>query len=205
MKTKFLTLTVLTLLLMAGCQSESLDSVDDSAALSESIEANKGIGNAPEASGPYLIRFEFTIGIIIVDLEKGITATFGGDNPAFCADEPDAFDLAPVHWFNSPSDEDRFIALQQGEIITTVYDGVPSGGPICDFFTSAPILAEGMSHFLYRNNDFYGSGGNNANSYSGHFNGQLEDSSGERVNISAMFKVMNNANKLIVFDSLKLN
>ena len=190
---------------MAGCQSESLDSVDDSAALSESIEANKGIGNAPEASGPYLIRFEFTIGIVIVDVERGITATFGGDNPAFCAGEPDAFDLAPVQFFNSPSDEDRFIALQQGEIITTVYDGVFSGGPICDFFNSTPILAEGMSHFVYKDNDFFRSGGNNANVFGGHFNGQLENLSGERVNISAMFKIMDNGKNFHIIESVKLN
>ena len=61
-KIKFLTLTVLTLLLMAACQSESYDFVDDTVTLSKSNSlVAKG---PPEASGP-IVRGLDEIGFFV--------------------------------------------------------------------------------------------------------------------------------------------
>ena len=172
--------------LMFACETNEIDLVDDTVTLSES-ESMRGIANAPEQSGPYLFRFEEIFAILLIDLEKGISVTMGVDEIAFCNGEV-FWDFAMTQFIDIPNDELRAIALQQDETYTEVFDGAYAGGDLCDFFTNTPILAEGMSKFIYNDNDvFYSDATNNTNSWGFRCHGRLMNQDGEMKNLSASY------------------
>jgi len=169
--------------LMFACETNEIDLVDDNVTLSESESMARGIGNAPEQSGPYLFRGDDIGAFLYVDVEKGISVTLAIDHVAFCNGDP-VGSLTPIQFIDVPSNELRAILLAQADLYTEVFDDAYVGGDLCDFFTNTLILAKGMSQFVYTDNDVFGTGGNNTNIWGSHFHGQLLNQEGESKNLS---------------------
>jgi hypothetical protein len=169
MKTKFLTLTVLTLLLMAACQSESDDFVDDTVTLSESNSlVAKG---PPEVSGP-IVRGLDEIGFFVLDKDAGpeglgLTALIGWDTENYWHENEEDFEMEP-HMYQW-SEISEFYLIGHGELGTLVFEGTPNWpGEECidcvEFFANAIPVATGTSKFSVQST---------INTVGNTFNGQL--------------------------------
>jgi len=178
-------LLTLSALFLIGCTTEEISTLDSSI---ENDSYAKGIANAPEKSGMYVIRTESVAAGLIVDAKTGLSVLFGVDFVAFCSSEPNFNDVVSTQYVDVQSNDERFLALQQGDVITFVFDGIFDGSKtLCDFVFSTPILAEGVSRFIYNDNDINGTVDNNSNSWSLKLNGRLLNQYNESKNLSAKF------------------
>jgi hypothetical protein len=155
---------VFSVLFLFGCSTEEVQ-ITDSQNPGLNQVSLKGVSNAPEQSGMYIIRIESGFAVYAVDFESGISASFGADNVAYCNGDPDYFDFVTDQIISVPSDELKGILLTQGEVYTEVFDGIFTGGEFCAFVLNTPILAQGMTKFVSTDNDLFTSGNNNTNSW----------------------------------------
>jgi hypothetical protein len=176
-------LLTLSVLFFIGCSTEEVSTVDSSI---ENDSFAKGIANAPDQSGMYVIRTELSAAAILIDTKTELTAVFGVDIEAFCSG--DAFwEVEPIQYVNIPNTDEQLIALLQGDVYTFVFDGVFDGSiSLCDFLLNTSVLAEGESHFIYNDNDYFGTA-NISNSWSIKANGQLLNQDNELKNLNAKF------------------
>jgi hypothetical protein len=132
-----------------------------------------GIGNAPAASGPNLIRYQGTFGYIINDPKRGIQALFGLDPADVCGFD---FDLVYIQEITLPNEEvDRIVSVLQGDNIqTSVWDFT---GFNCVLYGSETPLATGYSRLINTDNDLVGflTDRENANAFGVNAHGQLDN------------------------------
>jgi len=180
---------------MFACANEPLVEPNDTL-----LEADlKGIANAPETSGQYVIRTEdFVWAWVISDPKTELTAVVGWDYEAqlaWCAGEFnfDLFDQVPSQIVNNPSSESRIILLNQGPVRVIVFDGYYDYSyPNCDFFTSAEVIAEGQANFIQTDNDLiaYLNDSNNKNAYSIRANGNLLSRDNEQMHLNVFWQFL---------------
>ena len=179
-------LLTLSVLFLIGCSTEEVSTIDDSSIENDSYA--KGIAKAPEQSGMYVIRTEGVAAGLIVDAKTGLSVFFGVDFEAYCSGEPNFNDVVSTQYVDIQSNNERFLALQQGDVYAFVFDGIFDGSiPLCDFVFNTPVLAEGISRFIYNDNDIFGTVDNNSNSWSLKLNGRLLNQDNESKNLSAKF------------------
>ncbi len=179
-------LSLLSVLFLFGCSSEELQTTDSPNADLNQVFA-KGIGNAPEQSGPHLFRYEDSYWIYVEDMERGISAAFGVDFEALCGGE-DWWGVANNQVIVVPSDELRIVLLNQGEVITNVFDGffnIDVDDP-CVFFDTTTNLGHGLVKFVATDNDFDISGNNNTNTFGFRGHGRLENEAGDSKNFTTI-------------------
>jgi hypothetical protein len=195
-------LLALSVLFFIGCSTEEVSTVDSSI---ENDSYARGIANAPDQSGMYVIRTETSAASVIVDTKTELTAVTGVDIEAFCSGDP-FWELEPLQYVNIPNN-DQLIFLIQGYVYTFVFDGVFDGSiPLCDFLQNTPVLAEGTSHFIYNDNDFFGTAANISNAVSIKANGQLLNQDNELKNLNAKFHgVWNQEGSFTSSTSVKLH
>ncbi len=186
---------------MFACEKSDLEPFDDTNAISEADAFAKGIGNAPEQSGPYLIRIDDIGAYFLVDSKTGLSLGFGADKIAFCNGDPDPFEVEPIQFIDIPSNELRLIFLQQGEVYAEVFNGIWDGSiPFCNFLLNTPVLAEGMVQFIYTDNDYLGlSNSNNTNTWGARVHGRLLNEDNKTKNLSASFHGVWDKNELFYF------
>lgn len=177
-------LLTLSVFFLIGCSTEEVLTIDSSI---ENDSYAKGIANAPNQSGMYVIRAEIGTGSLIVDTKTGLSVTLGIDFENFCSDGY-YWELIPAQYINTPNSDGRYITLGQGDVDTTVFDGAFDGTiDFCDFILNTPVLAEGISQLIYNDNDLLGITDNNSNAWSIKANGRLLNQDNESKNLSAKF------------------
>lgn len=177
-------LLTLSVFFLIGCSTEEVLTIDSSI---ENDSYAKGIANAPNQSGMYVIRAEIGTGSLIVDTKTGLSVTLGIDFENFCNDGY-YWELIPAQYIITPNSDGRYITLGQGDVDTTVFDGAFDGTiDFCDFILNTPVLAEGISQLIYNDNDLLGITDNNSNAWSIKANGRLLNQDNESKNLSAKF------------------
>lgn len=178
-------LLTLTVLFLIGCSTEEVSTVDSSI---ENDSYAKGIANAPEQSGMYVIRREGLGADLFVDAKTGLTLISSIDIVAFCSGDPNFMEAEPIQLVDIPNNDEHFIVLQQGDVYTVVYDGIFDGSiTLCDFLLNTPVLAEGISRLIYNDNDIFSIADNTTNTWSIKLNGRLLNQDNESKNLSANF------------------
>ncbi len=174
-------------LVLTACEKEAFIRQD---AFKTSENLNKN--GPPSQSGPYVIRGETLLpdlGIIITDEDAGVTLTLAANNEAFCSGGFD-FDVVPFQAVLLPGAEGRIIFSQKGPVRAFVYEGIYMGGPLCDFFASTTVVAEGIVNFHYTDNDLFPSpDSRNRNAFSYKAHGKITGSGGESVILNAHLNV----------------
>jgi len=179
-------LLTLSVLFFIGCTTEEVSTIDSSF---ENDSYAKGIANAPEQSGMYVIRIKTGAAGLIVDAKTELSVSFGLNLEALCSSGSWEVEVETIQYVNTPNNDERLIALQQGDVNTIVFDGVfdPFTMDFCEFVLNRTVLAEGISRFTYNDNDINGTTNNNSNSWSLKLNGRLLNEYNESKNLSAKF------------------
>ncbi len=190
----YVSLFLLIIVFCAGCNQNS-ESITSSEKANSDLISN-ALLKPPAQSGPYVFRTETNIfGLIAAagDERSGMTVFIGGDLAGACLGEPDPFDTAPLLEIDVPEDADRFIQLQKGEVRTSVYKGVFTGGSFCGFAFSHELIASGTSNLVLTDNDlltFLTTDNKNANSFGWKATGQLTTPGGETIGFTGISRAV---------------
>ncbi|WP_242092478.1 hypothetical protein [Aestuariivivens sediminicola] len=162
MKSKIISIYVCIALLATACTNEPLQDINVLKNEAELSKVNaKGIANAPEQSGPFIIRTSDGVwSFLIYDTKTNLTALIGityENQLEICNGNFswELFDQVPAQFINNNSNEFRIITNQQGLVNVIVFKGTWDRiSPFCDFILGSELLAEGMAHYNYNDNDY---------------------------------------------------
>lgn len=214
MKLKMHIFVCFTAAFLFACQPNSIDSTQEVITTQEQLitnseNSNRGISNAPEQSGIYVIRTELEFFFWIFDYEQGLSLIAGIDVPALCNGDPNSFSIQPLQLVDLPSSSLGAVGLIQGNTQAYVFQNIDDDPSICDYFTNNPILAQGTVEFIYTDNDFFGSQSNRRNAFGVIFHGQLYNQNNELKTLNAKLKIIwdpdEDISEALFIDSILLN
>ena len=136
--------------------------------------------NAPIAlaqNGAVIVRGQDNFGDFFWDGED-LLVVVSTDLGFFCADEVDLF---PYDWMELWRPDGSLKFHENGNLFTRVYQPAtpddfwgPDGDP-CPFIEGGPLVAEGITHFTYNDNDAIGGHPNRQNVFGYNVTGTLYD------------------------------
>ncbi|WP_258105263.1 hypothetical protein [Marinoscillum sp. MHG1-6] len=153
-------------------------------------QSTKGIENAPNTSGSFVIRdsYEGAFALTLVDNVSKLVATIGYPDliPTYCGGGfPE--DVVAFQDIIAANNGDRALSLGQGKMHVKVFQGPLSTVDFsewCPFFTNSEVLAEGTVRVISPTNELYPAETNNKMIWSVQFHGKLLTLDNEIKNVS---------------------
>ena len=132
---------------------------------------------ASAQNGAVIIRGEGDVGLIEWNGES-VLAVLSSDLGFYCEDE---LDITPFEWMDVVRPDGSIKFHEKGNLFARVYyPATPDDFWLdpCDFIENGPMVAEGITHFTYNDNDATNAHPNRQNTWGYTLNGSLYDLAG---------------------------